>query len=179
MKTPLWTHWPRRIAESFVEGPFCQRLGSFASVLFSDRPNDYIGEDNLVQLVDAFVDFQDLVRLEFEGAATKANCRPEHYPATLQKTYLYESPNLARPCRRLKREAQHDEQPMGLTRQLVPNLKTIADFRRDYGAAKPNHNTQFESFNGPCRDEFRLKSASLSHCPPSCISTSPRSPGNF
>lgn len=165
MKIPHWTHWPRRLDERFVEGPLCQRSGSFARVPPPERSADHIAEGKSVRVFDAFFDDQDLVRLEYEGATPEATCRPEHHPATLPRTYSYGSPSLVRSCRRLKRQTQHHEQPMGWTRQMALDLKAIAGFRLDNDVVKPNHKAQVESLNSRFRDELRLKSASLSRSP--------------
>ena len=37
------------------------------SVLFPERLDDYIGEDNPVRVIDAFVDELDLAKLGFDG----------------------------------------------------------------------------------------------------------------
>ena len=59
------------------------------SFLLPECVDDYVGEDNLVRVVDAFVDELDLANLGF-GRATPADMgRPAYHPATLLKLYLY------------------------------------------------------------------------------------------
>jgi len=55
----------------FVEG-----ADRSQSVLFPERLDDYIGEDNPVRVVDAFVENLDLVTLGFERAIAEATGRP-------------------------------------------------------------------------------------------------------
>src|SRR6516225_7833790 len=55
--------------------------------LLPDCLDDYVGEDNLVRVVDVFVDELDLLTLGFAGPA--ATGRPGYSPATMLKLYLY------------------------------------------------------------------------------------------
>lgn len=105
------------------------------STLFPERLDDYIGEDNPVRIVDVFVDELDLVRLGFEGASPEATGRPSYHPATLLKLYIYGYLNRVQSSRRLERETQRNVELMWLTGRLMPDFKTIADFRRDNGPA--------------------------------------------
>ena len=60
---------------------------------------------------------------------------PAYHPATLLKIYLYGYLNRIQSSRRLERETQRNIQLMWLTGRLMPDFKTIADFRRDNGPA--------------------------------------------
>ena len=53
----------------------------------------------------------------------------------LLKIYIYGYLNRIPSSRRLEREAQRNVELMWLTGRLVPDFKTIADFRRDNGEA--------------------------------------------
>src|SRR5260370_41635577 len=61
--------------------------------------------------------------------------RPAYHPSTLRKIYLYGSLNRLQSSRRLEREAQRNIELMWLVGRLAPDFKTIADFRKDNGAA--------------------------------------------
>ena len=61
--------------------------------------------------------------------------RPAYHPATLLKIYLYGYLNRIPSSRRLERETQRNIELMWLTGRLMPDFKTIADFRKDNGAA--------------------------------------------
>jgi hypothetical protein len=52
-------------------------------LLLPDCLDDYVGEDNLVRVIDVFVDELDLTTLGFEGPA--ATGRPGYSPATMLK----------------------------------------------------------------------------------------------
>jgi transposase len=105
------------------------------SVLFPERLDDWIDEDNPVRAVDVFVDGLDLVRLGFERAQPAETGRPAYHPGTLLKIYIYGYLNRVQSSRRLEREAQRNLELIWLTGRLMPDFKTIADFRKDNGAA--------------------------------------------
>jgi transposase len=65
----------------------------------------------------------------------EATGRPSYHPATLLKIYLYGYLNRIASSRRLERETQRNLELMWLTGRLMPDFKTIADFRRDNGLA--------------------------------------------
>jgi transposase len=114
----------------FVEGE--DRRQSF---LLPASLDDYVAEDNPVRVVEAFIDELDLAALGFDGVRPAATGRPGYHPATLLKIYLYGYLNRVQSSRRLEREAQRNIELMWLTGRLAPDFKTIADFRRDNGAA--------------------------------------------
>lgn len=97
--------------------------------------DDYITEDNPVRVVEAFIDELDLCALGFERVQPAATGRPAYHPATLLKIYLYGYLNRIQSSRRLEREAGRNIELIWLTGRLVPDFKTIADFRRQNGAA--------------------------------------------
>src|SRR6516225_9470509 len=114
----------------FIEG---QDRGQL--ILLPECLDDYVGEDNSVRVVEAFIDELDLAALGFAGVVPEATGRPSYHPATLLKIYLYGYPNRIVSSRRLEREAQRNTELMWLTGRLMPDFKTIADFRKDYGTA--------------------------------------------
>ena len=114
----------------FVEGQDRSQL-----ILLPDCLDDYVGEDNPVRIVDAFIDELDLAVLGFAGVIPEATGRPSYHPVTLLKIYLYGYLNRVQSSRRLERETQRNIELMWLTGRLAPDFKTIADFRRDNGEA--------------------------------------------
>jgi transposase len=104
------------------------------SVLFPDRLDDWIGEDSMVRVVDFFVEELDLRRLGFARSAPARTGRPGYHPAVLLKLFIYGYLNRIPSSRRLECEAGRNVEVMWLTGKLVPDHKTIADFRRDNGA---------------------------------------------
>ena len=115
----------------FIEG-----VDRGQSVFFPEQLDDWIGEDSLVRVVDFFVDELDLHRLGFVRSAAARTGRPGYHPAVLLKLFIYGYLNRIPSSRRLEREAGRNvEVMMWLTGRLVPDHKTIADFRRDNGPA--------------------------------------------
>ena len=112
----------------FIEG--CDRR---ERQLLPDCVDDYVSEESPVRVIDVFVDELDLEVLGFAGAATTG--RPGYHPATMLKLYLYGYLNQVQSSRRLEREAGRNLELMWLVGKLVPDFKTIADFRRDNGEA--------------------------------------------
>ena len=96
---------------------------------------DYVSEENPVRVIDVFIDELDLAALGFSGVTPAATGRPAYHPATLLKIYLYGYLNRIQSSRRLEREAQRNVELMWLVGRLAPDFKTIADFRKDNGAA--------------------------------------------
>src|SRR5216117_70419 len=105
------------------------------STLFPESLEDWIGEDNPVRVIDVFVDGLDLGEMAFEGVDPAATGRPAYHPSLLLKLYIYGYLNRIQSSRRLEREAGRNVEVMWLTGRLVPDHKTIADFRKDNGRA--------------------------------------------
>jgi len=103
--------------------------------LFADRLEDWVGDDNPVRVIDAFVGHLDLRGLGFDRAEPEATGRPGYHPAVLLKLYVYGYLNRVQSSRRLEREAGRNVEVMWLTGRLAPDHKTIADFRKDNGPA--------------------------------------------
>ena len=97
--------------------------------------DDYVTENNPVRVIEAFIDELDLATLGFEGVVPETTGRPAYHPATLLKIYLYGYLNRIPSSRRLERETQRNIELMWLTGRLMPDFKTIADFRKDNGPA--------------------------------------------
>ena len=116
----------------FVEG-----VDRGQTTLFPECLEDWIGEDNPVRVIDVFVDELDLAELGFDGVAPEATGRPSYHPSVLLKLYIYGYLNRVQSSRRLEREAGRNVEVMWLTGRLVPDHKTIADFRKDNGAGDP------------------------------------------
>ncbi len=105
------------------------------STLFPECLEDWIGEDNPVRVIDVFVEELDLAELGFGGVDPEATGRPSYHPSVLLKLYIYGYLNRVLSSRRLEREAGHNVEVMWLTGRLMPDHKTVADFRKDNGTA--------------------------------------------
>ena len=107
------------------------------------RLEDYVTEDNPVRVIDVFVCELDLTGLGFDGMHPQATGRPGYHPSVLLKIYLYGYLNRIQSSRRLERETQRNVELMWLTGRLMPDFKTIANFRKDNGPAIRNVCRQF------------------------------------
>jgi transposase len=137
----------------FVEG-----VDRSQSTLFPDRLDDWVGEDNAVRVVDVYVDGLDLGGLGFGGVEPLATGRPSYHPSILLKLYIYGYLNRVQSSRRLEREAERNVEVMWLCGRLVPDHKTIADFRKDNGPAIGKVCAQFVAL---CRQLDLLADASV------------------
>jgi transposase len=116
-------------------GRFISGVDRTQTTLFPPCVDDWIDEENSVRVVDAFVDALDLTELGFARVEPAATGRPSYHPSVLLKLYIYGYLNRIQSSRRLEREADRNVELMWLVGRLVPDHKTIADFRRDNGAA--------------------------------------------
>jgi len=126
------------------------------STLFPECLEDWICDDNPVRVIDVFVDELDLADLRFDGVDPEVTGRPSYHPAVLLKLYIYGYLNRVQSSRRLEREAGRNVEVMWLTGRLVPDHKTIADFRKDNGPAIRKVCTQFVAL---CRKTARCCAA--------------------
>src|SRR6201998_3786243 len=108
------------------------------STLFPERLDEYLDGDNPVRAIDFLSDKLDLAKLGFGGVEPEATGRPAYHPATLLKIYVYGYLNRVQSSRRLERECQRNIELVWLTGRLMPDFKTIADFRKDNGEAIRN-----------------------------------------
>ena len=137
----------------FVEG-----VDRGQSALFPECLEDWIIEDNPVRVIDVFVDELDLGELGFSGVDPEATGRPSYHPSVLLKLYIYGYLNRVQSSRRLEREAARNVEVMWLTGRLVPDHKTIADFRKDNGKAIRQVCARFVDL---CREIGLLATASV------------------
>jgi transposase len=137
----------------FVEG-----LDRGQGTIFPETLDDFVAEDNGVRVVEAFVESLDLGALGFSGVDPKATGRPSYHPSVLLKLYIYGYLNRVQSSRRLEREAGRNVEVMWLTGRLVPDHKTIADFRKDHGSAIGKVCAQFVTL---CRRLGLLAEASV------------------
>lgn len=101
------------------------------TLLFPERLEDYIGPENPVRFLDAFVGSLDLHALGFAKARCANTGRPPYAPAVLLKLYLYGYLHRVRSSRLLEAECQRNVEVLWLLGKLAPDFKTIADFRKD------------------------------------------------
>jgi transposase len=137
----------------FVEGADRKQ-----ATLFPECLDDWIEEDNPVRVIDAFIDRLDLGELGFEGVEPAETGRPAYHPSVLLKLYVYGYLNRVQSSRRLEREAGRNVEVMWLLGRLVPDHKTVADFRKDSGHAIRKVCARFVEL---CREMNLLATASV------------------
>jgi transposase len=137
----------------FVEGADRKQ-----AALFPECLDDWIEEDNPVRVIDAFIDRLDLGELGFEGVEPAETGRPAYHPSVLLKLYVYGYLNRVQSSRRLEREAGRNVEVMWLLGRLVPDHKTVADFRKDSGHAIRKVCARFVEL---CREMNLLATASV------------------
>ena len=137
----------------FVEG-----TSRGQSTLLPECLDDWIDENNPVRVIDAFVDALDLGELGFGGIEPEATGRPSYHPSVLLKLYIYGYLNRVQSSRRLEREAGRNFEVLWLLGRLVPDHKTIADFRKDNGAGIRKVCARFVEL---CREMGLLTTASV------------------
>lgn len=104
--------------------------------LLPARVEDYVGRDNPVRAIEAYVSRLDLAKLGFCHAQRSGGVgQPPYDPADLLKLYIYGYLNQVRSSRRLKLEAERNLELIWLLKGLKPKQRTIADFRKDNWAA--------------------------------------------
>jgi transposase len=100
-------------------------------MLLPEVLDDYIAEENPVRVIDAFVESLDLDTLGFRRVQPAATGRPASHPGDLLKLSIYGYMNRIRARRRLEQETHRNVERLWLLRQLHPDFKTMAEFRKD------------------------------------------------
>jgi transposase len=100
------------------------------AALFPVMLDELVDDQALVRVVDAWVDTLDMKKLGFAKASAQVMGRPPYDPADLFKLYLWGYLNVVRSSRSLERECRRNVECMWLMGRLVPDHKTIAEFRR-------------------------------------------------
>ena len=99
-------------------------------ILLPDTLDDYVGGDNEVRAINAFIDSLDISLMGFKADPAKEG-RPGYDPRDMLKLYMYGYLNHIRSSRRLQKEASRNVELMWLLRKVVPDFRCIADFRKD------------------------------------------------
>ena len=114
---------------------FIRGEGRTQGTLFPVTLEELIPEDHICRVLDAFVDGLEMVALGFERADPADTGRPGYDPRDLLKLYLYGYLQQVRSSRRLENECRRNVEVMWLLRRLVPDHKSIAEFRRLHSEA--------------------------------------------
>jgi transposase len=104
-------------------------------MLMPDCLDDYIDENNIARVIEAFVNRLDFAELGFAHAELNFCGRPPYDPAMLLKLYIYGYLNRIRSSRRLEALARTNVEVMWLLEKVVPDDRCIADFRKNNSEA--------------------------------------------
>ena len=93
--------------------------------------DEYIPEDHICRVIDAFTQQIDLYELGYKYAQLKeTGCRP-YDPQKMLNLYIYGYLHRIRSSRRLQDETRRNVEVMWLMEGLTPDDKTICNFRKD------------------------------------------------
>lgn len=110
---------------SFIQGIAREQL-----ILYPERLDDVIAENDPVRFIEAFVRRVPFQRLGFTHAVAAATGRPAYAPEMMLGLYLWGFLNRSTSSRRLEAAATKNVDVMWLLGRLEPDFKTISEFRR-------------------------------------------------
>ena len=102
-------------------------------ILFPERLDDLVTEDNPVRVIDVFVNQIDLKEQGFKKAKLNKTSpgAPCYSPESLLKLYIYGYFKKIRSSRKLMETCKTNIEAMWLLERLTPDFRTISDFRKD------------------------------------------------
>ena len=104
-----------------------------------------IDEENMVRLIDAFVDALDMENLGFEPEITTPMGRPkEFYGSDLLKLMIYGARNQLDSSRDMERACKINVEARWLVHGVTPSYSAISEFRRKNIVALGNNNTRMK-----------------------------------
>lgn len=114
---------------------YIQGEGRGQHTLFPSTLDDLIPTDHMCRVIEAFVGKLEMDKLGFVRAEPAETGRPGYDPRDLLKLYLYGYLHQVRSSRRLEAECRRNVEVMWLLGRLMPDYKSIAEFRRMHGEA--------------------------------------------
>lgn len=110
--------------------PFIEGDSRHQQMMFPPTLDELIPADHPCRVIEAFVGRLDFAALGFVRAEPAETGRPGYDPRDLLKLYLYGYLQQIRSSRRLEAECRRNVEVMWLLGRLVPDYKSIAEFRR-------------------------------------------------
>jgi len=105
-------------------------------LLFPPSLDEYVSEDNVVRVIDEYVEILDIVELELDkNLKNSLDGQKAYNPKLFLKIYIYGYMNRVRSTRRLEKEIKRNIEMMWLCENLTPTYKSIANFRKDHSKA--------------------------------------------
>ena len=93
--------------------------------------DEYVCEDHICRVINAFIEQIDLFGLGYKYAEYKDRGRRPYDPRKMLNLYMYGYLHRIRSSRRLRDEARRNVEVMWLMEGLTPDDKTICNFRTD------------------------------------------------
>lgn len=120
-------------------------------ILFPEKLDDIVSEDNVVRVIDVYIDQLNLEKMGFGKARLNKSQpgAPCYSPECLLKLYVYGYFKKIRSSRKLMEICETNVEVMWLLGQLTPDFRTIADFRKDNISAIKN---VFKAFVKTCAE---------------------------
>jgi transposase len=103
--------------------------------LFPSTLDELIPADHVCRVIEAFVGKLEMEALGFVRAEPAETGRPGYDPRDLLKLYLYGYLHQLRSSRRLEAECRRNVELMWLLGRLIPDYKSISEFRRMHSDA--------------------------------------------
>ena len=100
------------------------------TTLMPPSVEDYVSQDNPVRAYDAFIEAMNLKDLGIKLEDDKVG-NPCYHPKAMLKLFVYGTSYGVRSSRKLEREAVNNLSFIWLLGGLMPDHKTIAEFRRN------------------------------------------------
>jgi transposase len=116
-------------------------------MLLPDAVEDYVGAENPVRVVDAFIEGLDLNALGFDLKPEGSPGAPPYDPKAMLKLYVYGYLNRIRSSRELEKATRRNLEVIWLLGRLMPDHWTINAFRREHRA---RFKGVFRQFNLVC-----------------------------
>ena len=119
---------------------YIQGIDRSQIILFPNKVDDLVTEDNPVRFIDAFVNQLDLINLGFKNAKLHGSCpgASTFSPRCLLKLYVFGYYKKTRSSRKLMELCKTNIEVMWLIGRLAPDFRTIANFRKDNASALKN-----------------------------------------
>lgn len=105
------------------------RIGTARNQISFNCLEELIESDNIVRVIDAFVDILDFQTLGFAHIQVKKTGTPPYHPALMLRIYLYGYLNRVRSSRKLETECRRNIEMQWLCEKQIPSYHTIATFR--------------------------------------------------
>lgn len=93
--------------------------------------DDMVSQDNPVRAIAAIVEHMNINSIGFDHSEVKSTGRRSYSPVDMFKLYAYSYYNGIRSSRKIERESHRNIEVMWLIGNLIPDFKTIADFRKN------------------------------------------------